>query len=33
VGLVRLETFAVVNGQATPQVKGELESYSLAAVK
>jgi hypothetical protein len=29
VGLVRLETFAVVNGAAAPQVRGELESYRL----
>lgn len=30
VGLVRLETFAVVNGVAHPQVRGELESYRLS---
>lgn len=29
VGLVRLETFVVVNGVARPQVRGELESYRL----
>jgi len=29
VGPVRLETFAVVNGVAAPQVRGELESYRL----
>jgi hypothetical protein len=30
VGLVRLETFAVVSGVARPQVRGELESYRLS---
>lgn len=30
VGLVRLETFAVVNGVARPQVRGELVSYRLS---
>jgi hypothetical protein len=30
VGPVRLETFAVVNGVAAPQVRGELESYRLS---
>jgi len=30
VGPVRLETFAVVNGVATPQVRGELERYHLS---
>jgi hypothetical protein len=30
VGLVRLETFAVVNGVARPQVRGELESYRVS---
>jgi hypothetical protein len=30
VGPVLLETFAVVNGLATPQVRGELESYRIA---
>ena len=29
VGLVRLETFAVVEGVARPQVRGELESYRV----
>ncbi len=29
VGPVLLETFAVVDGRATPQVRGELESYHL----
>ncbi len=29
VGPVRLETFAVVDGVAVPQVRGELESYHL----
>lgn len=29
VGVVRLETFAVVRGLATPQVKAELKSYRL----
>lgn len=29
VGPVLLETFAVVNGVATPQVRGELESYRI----
>ena len=32
VGPVRLETFAVVNGVANPQVHGELESYSVGGV-
>ena len=31
VGLVRLETFAVVEGVARPQVRGELESYRVGA--
>jgi len=31
VGLVRLETFAVVDGVARPQVRGELESYRVGA--
>lgn len=30
VGLVRLETFAVVSGVARPQVRGELESFRLS---
>lgn len=30
VGLIRIETFSVVDGAATPQVRGELESYRLA---
>lgn len=30
VGLIRLETFAVVSGVARPQVRGELESYQLS---
>ncbi len=29
VGPVRLETFAVVKGEAIPQVRGELESYRI----
>jgi hypothetical protein len=29
VGVVRLETFAVVRGQVTPQVRAELKSYRL----
>jgi hypothetical protein len=29
VGPVRLETFAVVDGVATPQIRGELESYQV----
>jgi hypothetical protein len=29
VGLVRIETFVVVKGQATPQIKAELESYDV----
>jgi hypothetical protein len=29
VGPVRLETFAIVNGVVSPQVRGELESYRL----
>ncbi len=29
VGLVKLESFAVVNGAASPQVKAELKSYRL----
>ncbi len=31
VGLVRLETFAVVHGVAEPQVRGVLEAYHVAA--
>jgi hypothetical protein len=30
VGLVRIETFVVVKGEATPQIRAELESYKVA---
>jgi hypothetical protein len=33
VGPVLLETFAVVNGVVTPQVRGELESYRLVGAR